>query len=158
MSQLVVSEELKEVLLRLTPDQARFVLKRATAKTDKEAAEKAGVSTHSVRSWRKTKPDFNLATRLVFAKPIEAALLRLERVAVEAIEVIADFLYHDKAHIRLNAATTLCKFIGLGTTRHLEVSGSVKVVPHISDEDLLNRARAVMERQELIVEGEIVDG
>jgi hypothetical protein len=157
-NRLVISEELKEVLLRLTPDQARFQLKRVGCETDKEAAEKAGVSYHSIKTWRKHNPDFNLATRLIFAKPIEAALMRLERLGVEAVEVLATLLYSDKEHIQLNAANSILKLMGIGSTRHVEISGSVGVRPDVSDDDLMQRAHAIMERKGLIVEGEVING
>ena len=153
-------EDIREVLLRLTPEQTRYVFARITTTTDKAAMKAAGIKEQStITRWNKTIPDIGLAIRLLMLKPLEGALVTLEKGALRAAEVLCDLLESDNARVRLNAANSIFKHLGVGSTKYLEIRGQVKVQPDIPDDELMERAWQVMERQGRllsdVVEGEI---
>lgn len=153
-------EDIREVILRLTPEQMRFVFARITVMEDKEAAEMAGIkSAATITKWNKTAPDVRLAVRLLMLKPLEGALAALEKGALRAAEVLTELLDDKTPKIRLQAANSIFKHLGVGSTKYLEIRGKVKVQPDISDDELMERAWQVMERSGHlltdVVEGEI---
>jgi hypothetical protein len=158
----VLYEDIREVLLRLTPEQVRYAFARLTTTTDKEAMIKAGIAEQStITKWKKTVPDVTLAIRLLMLKPLESALARLEQGALRAAEVLVELLDHQHPKIQLQAANSIFKHLGVGSTKYLEIRGQVKVQPDVPDDELMQRAWQVMERQGRlltdVVEGEIAD-
>jgi len=152
-------EDIREVLLALNPEQVRFVFERVVCKTDIEAAERAGVNTRTVNMWRSTVPELSLAVRLLLLKPLESALARLESAALQAANVLVTLLDSDSEKMQLQTANSIFKHLGVGSTKYLELRGTVKLQPDIPDDELLARAQAVMERSSYdIVEGELVSG
>lgn len=154
----ILYEDIREVLLRLTPEQVRYVFHRVTCKTDSEAAEKAGTTSSTVTKWKKTIPEVDLALRLLLIKPLESALSRLEHAALQAANTLIELLDSPSDKIRLAAANSVFKHLGVGSTKYLEVRGQVKIEPDIPDDALMERAWRVMQRQGQLVEGEIVSG
>ena len=152
-------EDIREVLLALNPEQVRFVFERVVCKTDIEAAGRAGVNTRTVNMWRSTVPELSLAVRLLLLKPLESALARLESAALQAANVLVTLLDSDSEKMQLQTANSIFKHLGVGSTKYLELRGTVKLQPDIPDDELLARAQAVMERSSYdIVEGELVSG
>jgi hypothetical protein len=152
----ILYEDIREVLLRLNPEQTRYVFHRVTSRTDTEAAKKTGVTPSTVAGWRKTIPDVELAIRILLLKPLESALSRLEQAALQAANTLVELLDSESDKMRLQAANSIFKHLGVGSTKYLEVRGQVKVQPDIPDDALLERAYQVMERQGHLIEGEIV--
>ena len=152
-------EDIREVLLALHPEQVRFVFERVVCKTDAEAGRRAGVAYATITLWRSTVPELALAIRLLLLKPLESALARLESAALQAANVLVELLDSDSEKMRLQTANSIFKHHGVGSTKYLELRGTVKLQPDIPDDELLARAQAVMERLNYsIVEGELVSG
>jgi hypothetical protein len=142
-------EDIKGVLLKLTPEQTRYVFERIVSK-------RASVSYDAILRWKRTIPEIELALRLLFIKPLEASLNKLEQSAVTAAAALIDLLDSDSENMRLKAANSIFKHLGSGASKYLKVD--VTHTQAIPDDELISRAFGVLERSGNKLPSGIIDG
>jgi len=80
------SDQLVEVLARLSTDQIRFVVARQEFSTDKEAADAVGVKANTVYGWKATAP-IDDAVRLMAHDGLVTAQIIRRRALAKAMSV-----------------------------------------------------------------------
>jgi hypothetical protein len=101
-------------------------------------------------------PEIELALRLLFIKPLEASLNKLEQSAVTAAAALIDLLDSDSENMRLKAANSIFKHLGSGASKYLKVD--VTHTQAIPDDELISRAFGVLERSGNKLPSGIIDG
>lgn len=81
--------QLHDILQTLTEDQLRFVAERLSCRTDLEAAERCGLSKHTVYGWD-NKQAINDAVMLARLDCLNVARERLRRMAGKALDVLGE--------------------------------------------------------------------
>jgi hypothetical protein len=107
----------------LTPAQELAVTLLLAGKTDKEAADAAGVSRQTVWTWRTHHPAFIAETNRRRKELWEAAIERLRGLLGRAVEVMEEDLEAQDPRVRQRAASLVLQVLGLMDKRHWEPAG-----------------------------------
>jgi hypothetical protein len=108
-----MTRNVNEILDDATLDQVKWVMRRLTSSTDKEAAEAIGLSPSTVSRWD-NKAELNNAVSLLLREPINAAVEMLRGAAVKAAQAIIDTMDTEDEKLKLTAANDLLDRIGMG--------------------------------------------
>jgi len=108
-----------EILAQATPEQARWVAARLTARSDKEAAKRAGVHPSTVSKWP-NKGDLDQAVRQLLSQQTVAAAFILSQAAARAARVLTDSL-NDKRQ-RVQAANSILDRQGVTGEQKISVT------------------------------------
>jgi hypothetical protein len=103
----MINEELRAVLETLSTDQLRFVAARLDCSTDREAAERIGVSTSTVAHW---PPAVRRAVELAAQNALDVALQLRRAALVKAMLVKVSGLESVDERIRQNTATEIIEW------------------------------------------------
>lgn len=117
------SDELGQVLERLSTDQIRFVVARQEYSTDKEAAQQIGVKPNTVYTWKHKGAPIDEAVRLMACDGIVVARTILKRNLAKAAAVKVAGLDSGDERIRQGVSTeVLDRELGRPTQRQ-EITG-----------------------------------
>jgi len=107
----VASEELREILKRLSPLQIRFLVARMDTMTDKEAAQAIGIKPQTVGQWKyRDGAPINEALRLMAQDGVVVALHIRRRALAKAMLEKVRGLESKKEHLRQKAATEIIEW------------------------------------------------
>ena len=101
------SDELAQVLARLTVDQIRFVVARQEFATDKEAAHEIGVKPDTVYQWKHRGSPIDESVRLMALDGIVVASELLRRNLAKAAAIKVAGLDSDNEKMRQDVATEI---------------------------------------------------
>ena len=104
------SDELGQVLERLSTDQIRFVVARQEFSTDKEAAKEIGVKPDTVYQWKHKGVPIDQAVRLMAADGVVVAMELRRRNLAKAMAVKVAGLDSTKENMRQNVATEIIEW------------------------------------------------
>jgi hypothetical protein len=108
-----MNEDAADLLNRISPEQLRFVAARVRHNTDKAAAEAVGLHPSTVYKWD-CKSDLDRLVNMMLREPLKTAVARLETMAGDAVDALADLLQSEDEKIRLDAAKTYFNLVGVG--------------------------------------------
>jgi len=112
------SDQLEQVLARLTTDQIRFVVARQQFSTDKEAAAEIGIKADTVYQWKHKGLPIDDAVRLMTLDGMITALHIRKRHLAEAMAVKVAGLKSDDERLRQGVATEVIEWeLGRATQR-----------------------------------------
>jgi hypothetical protein len=125
---LDVAEErtIEQILKGLTDTQLRFVQHALFANSKKEAAELAGLNIDYVYTWG---PDVDEAVRLARMDALTVAREKLQRIASQAIDVIADEMTARKGTSkRLDSAIAALDRAGMSPKNNVTLAGVLQII------------------------------
>jgi hypothetical protein len=117
------SDELAQVIARLSADQIRFVVARQQFSTDKEAAEEIGIKADTVYQWKHKGDPIGEAVRLMAQDGIIVAKELRRRNLAKAMAIKVAGLNSDDERLRQNVATEIIEGEMGKPTQRQEVSG-----------------------------------
>ena len=100
-----------------------------TGKNDRQVAEFVGVERVTVNNWRNRKPEFIDELNRRRCELFESEMNRLRSLIASSVEALSECINSRDERIKLAAATTLLKLIGLD--RHPLIPASREVTPSI---------------------------
>ena len=100
-----------------------------TGKNDRQVAEFVGVERVTVNNWRNRKPEFIDELNRRRHELFESEMNRLRSLIASSVEALSECINSRDERIKLAAATTLLKLIGLD--RHPLIPASREVTPSI---------------------------
>jgi len=100
-----------------------------TGKNDRQVAEFVGVERVTVNNWRNRKPEFIEELNRRRYELFESEMNRLRSLIASSVEALSECINSRDERIKLAAATTLLKLIGLD--RHPLIPASREVTPSI---------------------------
>ncbi len=100
-----------------------------TGKNDRQVAEFVGVERVTVNNWRNRKPEFIDELNRRRCELFESEMNRLRSLITSSVEALSECINSRDERIKLAAATTLLKLIGLD--RHPLIPASREVTPSI---------------------------
>ena len=100
-----------------------------TGKNDRQVAEFVGVERVTVNNWRNRKPEFIDELNRRRYELFESEMNRLRSLIASSVEALSECINSRDERIKLAAATTLLKLIGLD--RHPLIPASREVTPSI---------------------------
>ena len=100
-----------------------------TGKNDREVAEFVGVERVTVNNWRNRKPEFIEELNRRRYELFESEMNRLRSLIASSVEALSECINSRDERIKLAAATSLLKLIGLD--RHPLIPESREVTPSI---------------------------
>jgi hypothetical protein len=103
------SERLDEILWQLSPEQVRFVAARQDFLTDKETAEKIGISPSTVYNWS-NREAVKEAVQLMALDGLVAAKHMRRRSLTKAMRVKVDGLDSGDERLKQNVATEIIEW------------------------------------------------
>jgi hypothetical protein len=118
-----ISDELREVLGRLSRDQVRFVVARQEFATDKEAAGAIGIKPNTAYSWRYDGVPIDEAIRLMAADGLIVAQEVRRRALAKAMLVKTAGLDNKNARIAQGAATEIIEWEMGRASQRTELTG-----------------------------------
>jgi len=93
----------------ITPQQETVILELIAGKTQKEAAEAAGVAPETVSRWIKRNPVFVAALNARRKDLWDAHREKLRAQVRDAVDVMGDLLKSNNERVRLQAATAILR-------------------------------------------------
>lgn len=152
---LVAKGELRRLLLEeLSPRQLQYVFLRASydnlSKTETQIAElMPDTQVSTLYRWRFKDHAVERALKLIFIRPLETAIIQLERQSVKASKVIIDLMDSVDERIRLKAAQDVLDRLGLKGPDLIELRGKIQTTVEVDDAFLISRAQEVLEERRL---------
>ena len=104
------SDELGQVLARLSTDQIRFVVARQEFSTDKESAQEIGVKPDTVYQWKHRGVPIDEAVRLMVADGLMVATELRRRNLAKAMAVKVAGLDEKDSRLRQGVATEIIEW------------------------------------------------
>lgn len=143
------SDELVQVVARLSTDQIRFVVARQEFSTDKEAAEEIGIKPDTVYQWKHKGHPIDEAVRLMALDGIIIAKELRRRNLAKAMAVKVAGLDVDDDKLRQAIATEIIEWEMGKAAQRQEVSGpggGPVAVEHDIDRDTIAEALRILGR------------
>lgn len=113
--------ELQDLLNKLSPQQLNFVAARLDTKTDKEAADIAGIPVATVYSWA-NKVDVDRAVNLAKQDILAVARARLQQNVNQAVDTLIAGLKQKKGLTALRSACEILDRAGLVKGSSLDIT------------------------------------
>lgn len=104
------SDQLEQVLARLTADQIRFIVARQEFSTDKEAAEEIGIKPDTVYQWKHKGHPIDQAVRLMAIDGVIVAKHLRRRNLAKAMSVKVAGLNSGDERVRQGVATEVIEW------------------------------------------------
>jgi len=146
-----ISDELREVLGRLSRDQMRFVVARQECATDREAAEAIGIKPNTAYGWRYDGAPIDEAVCLMAADGLVMAQEVRRRALAKAMLVKTAGLDNENDRIAQGVATEIIEWEMGKATQHIEATGKgggpieTKDVDGVTDEERVARIAAILD-------------
>lgn len=104
------SDQLRQVLDKLSTDQIRFIVARQEFSTDKETAKQIGIKPDTVSQWKYKGVPINEAVRLMAMGGLVVAQEMRRRSLAKAMLVKVEGLDENDTRVRQNVATEIIEW------------------------------------------------